>query len=92
MPIKVTIPWVEVGDSSGCSIVAVPNDPVFGIDQIYLTTISVDIATGKLLWTVPDNYKGTMLSDKSGSIAATKDSDVYSAEILLSAGYLLVNV
>ena len=29
MPIKVAIPWVEVGTADGVSIVAVPNDPVY---------------------------------------------------------------
>lgn len=92
MPIKVTIPWVEIGDASGCSIVAIPTDPVFEIDQIYLTSLEIDADTGNLIWTVPDNYDGTMLSVKNGSLMATVDSDVYPAEIVLSDGYLLANV
>ena len=92
MPIKITIPWVEIGDASGCSIVAIPNDPVFGIDQIYLSTIEVDIETGNLVWTVPNNYDGTMLSINTDSLVATTESDVYPAEIMLSEGYLLANI
>lgn len=92
MPIKITIPWAEIGDANGCSIVAIPSDPVFGIDQIYLSTIEVDIETGNLVWTVPNNYDGTMLSINADSLVATTESDVYPAEIMLSEGYLLANV
>ena len=92
MPIKITIPWVEIGDASGCSIVAVPTDPVYGIDEIYLSTLSVDMDTGDLIWTVPDNYSGTSLSVKYGSLIGTPNTSLYSAEIVLSDGYLLVNV
>lgn len=31
IPIKMTIPWVEVGSSDGLSIVATPNDPVYTV-------------------------------------------------------------
>ena len=92
MPIKITIPWVEIGDASGCSIVAVPNDPVFGIDEINNTTLEVDADTGNLIWTTPYNYDGTMLSIHAGNLVATEDGSVYPAEVVLSEGYLLANV
>ena len=91
MPIKITIPWVEIGDASGCSIVATPNDPVFITDQIYLTSLEVDTTTGNLVWTVPDNYEGSILSIKHDYLVAEEDADVYPAEIVISEGYLLVN-
>jgi hypothetical protein len=31
IPIKMTIPWVEVGSAEGASIVATPNDPVYTV-------------------------------------------------------------
>lgn len=92
MPIKVTIPWMEIGDADGCSIVAVPLDPVFAIDDIYLTTISVDIATGNLIWTTPDNYSGTVLSISGSNLVATPSSDTYPATLEISDGYLMANI
>lgn len=92
MPIKITIPWVEVGDANGCSIVSTPTDPVFELDEIYQTTLTVDAATGNLIWTVPDDYEGTKLSISNSELVATEDVDVYPAELLLSEGYLLSNI
>lgn len=92
MPIKITIPWVEVGDANGCSIVSTPTDPVFELDEIYQTTMTVDTATGNLIWTVPDDYEGTKLSISNSELIATEDVDVYPAELLLSEGYLLSNI
>lgn len=92
MPIKITIPWMEIGDADGCSIVAVPSDPVFTLDDIYLTTITVDIATGNLIWTTPDNYNGTVLSINGSNLVATPSSDIYPATLEISDGYLMANI
>ena len=92
MPIKITIPWMEIGDADGCSIVAVPSDPVFTLDDIYLTTITVDIATGNLIWTTPDNYNGTVLSISGSNLVATPSSDTYPATLEISDGYLMANI
>ena len=92
MPIKMTIPWVEIGDADGCSIVAVPSDPVFILDEIYLTTVSIDVATGNLVWTTPDNYNGTVLSISGNNLVATPNNDTYHATIEISDGYLLANI
>lgn len=93
LPIKISIPWMEVGDASEVSIVALPSDPVFTKDQIYLTTISVNPETGELMWVVPDGYSGTMLSIKDGNLIARESDTVASAEILInSKGYLVANI
>lgn len=93
LPIKITIPWMEVGDASDVSIVALPSDPVFTKDMIYLSTIQLNPETGELMWTVPDAYSGTMLSIKSGNLIATESLTVASAEVLInSRGYLVANI
>lgn len=92
MPIKITIPWIEIGDASGCSIVAVPSDPIYTIDEINLTTIEIDSVTGNLVWTVPDSYVGTTLSLNGENLYASQEGAFYPAEVQISDGYLLVNI
>lgn len=93
LPIKVTIPWVEIGSADGESIVAVPNDPVFLIDDVSETTISVDMNTGNLIWTVPDGYYGTELSLNASQLVATVPNDVYRAGMEINdEGYLIASI
>lgn len=93
LPIKVTIPWVEIGSADGESIVAVPNDPVFLIDDVSETTISVDMNTGNLIWTVPDGYYGTELSLNASQLVATVPNDVYKAGMEINdEGYLIASI
>lgn len=93
MPIKISIPWVEVGDASDVSIVALPSDPVFTKDMIYLSTIEINENTGELVWVVPDNYRGTMLSISNGNLIASESSSVSSAEVVInSQQYLAVSI
>lgn len=92
LPIKVTIPWVEVGSADGLSIVAVPSDPVYLYDTINQTSIDVDISSGKLVWTTPDNYSGTSLSLSGSRLTADTPADVYKSEIKINdKEYLIVN-
>ena len=92
LPIKVTIPWVEVGSADGLSIVAVPSDPVYLYDTINQTSIDVDISSGKLVWTTPDNYSGTSLSLSGSRLPADTPADVYKSEIKINdKEYLIVN-
>ena len=93
LPIRISIPWMEVGDASDASIIALPNDPVFTKDMIYMSTIDVNEETGELVWVVPDNYVGTTLSMSNGNLIARESSTVSSAEVMInSQQYLAVNI
>ena len=93
IPIKVTIPWVEVGSADGASIVAVPSDPVFVEDTIINTTIDIDTDTGMLIWTTPNNYGGTMLSLNGNNLEAETPSNVYPSQLEINGeNYLVANV
>lgn len=85
LPIKITIPWMEVGSADGLSVVAVPDDPVFTKDQIYETTLVINTDTGALMWTTPNNYIGTMLSIKNGDLVATTLDTVVPAELTINS-------
>ena len=90
IPIKITIPWAEVGDADTASIVAVPSDPVYEMDTINLTTIQVDLQTGNLIWTTPDDYTGTVLSMNDSFLSAETHKDVYPAELQITDDERLV--
>ena len=90
MPIKITIPWVEVGSADGASIVAVPSDPVYVTDTIILTNIDVDIATGQLLWTTPDGYEGTTLSLDGNNLMSNTPTNVYPAKLDINSENSLI--
>jgi len=93
LPIRISIPWFEVGDASDASIVALPDDPVFTKDMIAETEISVNMDTGELMFVVPDNYRGTTLSLSNGQLYATESPSVVSAEVLInSQKYLAASI
>ncbi len=91
IPIKMTIPWIEVGDADGASIVAVPSDPVYEMDTISLTTIHIDPQTGRLIWETPDNYTGTVLSLKAGKLQTETPKNVYPASLEITNDKHLVS-
>ena len=84
MPIKVTIPWVEVGSAEGVSIIAVAGDFVYATDGIYLTSVHIDVETGRLIWETPDDYVGTILSLKNSNLESTVPSGVYPATLVIN--------
>lgn len=61
LPIKMSYPWVEVGDSSDKSIILFPNDELWESDEIINTTVAINMDTMELFWTVPDKYSGSNL-------------------------------
>ena len=90
MPILVEIPFVEVGDAEGVSIVAMPLDPVFPRDMITQSTIEIDLSTGMMYWTVPNNYVGTQLSISGSDLVETLPDTVAPAELEINTkGYLV---
>lgn len=76
MPQTVTIGWVEVGEATGLKIINSPEATFWPSDSIIFTSITVDPATGYLVWTTNDNYElGSVLSlsDDGDLIQTTTD-------------------
>ena len=89
MPIQIAIPWVEIGEADDVPIIALPSDAVFPSDQIGETTVTVDLTTGELYWTIPNGCSGTMLSISDGFLAEMLPESVAPAELEInSKGYL----
>lgn len=70
MPITLTVPWAEIGDAEDLHVIAYPGGDFYPTDRIIFTSVEIDIRTGSLLWTVPDNYAGTgsVLSMSDGAL------------------------
>lgn len=94
IPIQMSFPWVEVADARLASIILLPSDDLWEKDNLYTTSVDVDIDDGCLYWAVPDNYEGSTLAISSeGNLLeiGTGFMQVSDARIT-SDGYLLVSV
>lgn len=59
MPQNVTVSWVEMGSTDGVHLIMYPGGDFYPVDRVILSALHIDIATGKLMWTTPDDYPGT---------------------------------
>lgn len=59
MPQTATLSWVETGNTEGIHVIMYPGGDYYPVDRVIQSSISIDPETGKLVWTVPDNYSGT---------------------------------
>lgn len=73
MPQTVTVSWAEIGDAEDVKIISTPTSAFWPVDSIIFTTITVDPATGELIWTTDDDYtEGSILSlDDDGNLIQT---------------------
>ncbi len=72
MPQNVTVGWAEVGDTTGIKIINTPEATFWPSDSIIFTHITVDPATGHLVWTTEDNFElGSILSLENGHLIQT---------------------
>ena len=89
MPQTVAISWVEMGSTDGVHLIMYPGGDFYPVDRVILTTLHIDISTGKLIWETPDDYVGTgsMLSmDADGTLVQTTDGSYNAATMTLDSG------
>lgn len=94
LPIKMSFPWIEVGDTSDLSVVSLPTDPFWGRDNVIYSTFEIDVSTGCLMWTKPENYQGSDISiNASGQLMQTASGTIVPATMSISnLGYLIATV
>lgn len=85
LPQTLTFPWVEVGSTKNVHLLMYPGGDFYPSDRIIFSTITVDPDTGKLVWTVPDNYDGTgsELSLVDGNLVADQTGPFNAAILAL---------
>lgn len=82
-PYTVTVPWVEVGSASGVSLVALQGGALWNTDNIILTTTYVDLDTGNLYWSIPDDYTdGSVLSLDSLGNLLQSSTEIFNPAVL----------
>lgn len=90
-PIQMSFPWVEIGSADGVSIVALPTDELWETDEVINTTVSVDIDTGILSWTYPDQYRGSSFAmNEAGHLIAQGIGTVEMADMKIDANENLI--
>lgn len=90
-PIQMSFPWVEIGSADGVSIVALPTDELWETDEVINTTVSVDIDTGILSWTHPDQYRGSSFAmNDAGQLIAQGIGTVEMADMKIDANENLI--
>lgn len=90
-PIQMSFPWVEIGSADGVSIVALPTDELWETDEVINTTVSVDIDTGILSWTYPDQYRGSSFAmNEAGQLIAQGIGTVEMADMKIDANENLI--
>ena len=62
MPTTVSVPWEEVGDASGVSIIQTAYDLTQEQNGILSVTLQADASAASLFATYPSGYKGSTLS------------------------------
>ena len=93
MPQTVTVSWVEVGSTDNVHLIMYPGGDFYPIDRVILTSLQLDMSTGALLWTTPDDYPGTgsMLSlDEDGALIQDADGSYNAATMTLDQNTGLV--
>lgn len=87
MPQTGTISWAEVGSTDGVSIVSADGSQFYPTDNIVFTTITIDPATGRLLWTTDTPYEnGSVLSlNEDGALIQTANGSFTPASMALDA-------
>lgn len=85
LPQTVALQWAEIQSTEGLTLVSTPDDPAYGRDNIYLTTLNLDPETGNLVWTTPNDYTGgSVLSiDENGDLVQTTDGTFTPAVITI---------
>lgn len=61
MPQTITLPWAEVGPTKNISLTTIPGGTFWPVDDVIFSKIEIELLTGSLMWTVPDDYIGSEL-------------------------------
>lgn len=85
LPQTMTVSWVEVGSTANVHLLMYPGGDYYPTDRIIFSTVTVDPNTGKLIWTVPDNYgdSGTQLSISGANLVADQEGPFNAAALSL---------
>lgn len=93
MPQTATIQWAELGEAENVKIISSPEGSFRPTDEVVFTTITVDPATGELIWTTEDDYSlGSVLSLDEGKLIQTVGEGFMEANMVIDGNTLYATV
>ena len=69
--VTISLPWVEVGDASNVSIIQTPLDDGWANNKVARAAFNLQVETGILGVSYPENYFGTTFSGEGNLLKAT---------------------
>lgn len=86
MPQTMTVGWAEVGSTDGVSIISAPGGEYYPTDTVIGTQLTIDPATGSLIWQTGDPYTNgsrLTLDQSSGALLQIADGSFTAASMAL---------
>ena len=93
--VTVTVPWEEVGDASNVSLIQLPTDPGWRENLVSQVMFDVDVDTGQLTATYPNQYYGSTFRMEGNDLIMLTKLGVPLGNIILvevSDGNLLLHL
>jgi hypothetical protein len=84
--VTVSIPWEEIGDASKALIIQTPDDDGWMSDMVGQVKLDVDVETGMLIATYPDQYYGTVFFMQNEDLYARTPAEFDPPDLTLQDG------
>lgn len=81
--VSVSIPWEEIGSTKGVSVIQLPTDEGWQNNEIESASLDVDVETGVLYATYPEEYFGTTFRMEGATLFAVTRSSIPEASVEL---------
>ena len=90
MQVTVSIPWEEIGDATGVSLIQTPFDEGWQSNEVENVTFDVDVETGMLIVTYPTDYVGTRFKIEGDQLVGMTPFDIPEQELSIVDGVIYV--
>lgn len=94
--VTVNLPWEEIGDAEGVSLILTQNDALWGDDvapnDILSASLDINVESGMLYATYPDSYYGTTFGLYGGELTANTPDNTEAATIEYEAPFVYASI
>lgn len=88
--VTVSIPWEEIGDAKGVSIVQLPTDEGWPVNMLSQVVLDVDVETGLLSVTYPEEYFGSTFRMEQNNLMLVTGNGADEPRASISDGAVMV--
>ena len=89
--VSVSIPWEEIGNADGISLIQTPLDPGWNNNMVFGVKMNADVYTGNLSVSYPENYSGTTFEMNSELLIANTPRGITKVDFQIDGGTLSVS-